>query len=171
MFDLGVNQATHQWFYVKRAKRQVTTPQQGTWDIFFTLWFQPPSTIPYHIRPAEPPTILSPASRPWHSCSIPSSWRDLLPISWLENSHSPFQSQLKWHLLPKVLCDFPEGGEALPQPFAYIYVLVSIRWQYRLISCYLSLRLDLEKLVFNCKLRRFLLGKLATIYSFWIPPA
>lgn len=57
------------------------------------------------------------------------------------------------------------------QLFAYTYILASIRSQYCLISCYLSLRLDLEKLVFNCKLRSFLLGKLAITYSFWIPPA
>lgn len=143
---------------MKRPKRSVTTPQQGTWDTLLPVWLQPPSVMPssHRLCWASNHSFLSHQALAQAVLSLlhgePSS---LIPC--LGNSHSSFQSQLKCRLLLQALLDFPESRPY--QPLAHTSVLAFLR----------SPRLDLEKLVFNCKLRSFLLGKLATTYSLNIP--
>jgi len=103
----------------------------------------------------------------------------LQPLSTIPLPHPPFRAsihslgtsfyleKLKCHHLMKALLEFIDRVVNSSQPSAHTAVLACLMLWHCLITR-LSPRLDLKKLMFNCRLRSF--PQLATTYSLWGPP-
>lgn len=104
---------------------------------------------------AAPTSLYNSPTTPTFQSLHPFSWHQLLP------------EKLKCHHLMKALLEFIERVVNSSQPSAHTAVLACLMLWHCLIT-QLSPRLDLKKLMFNCRLRSF--PQLATTYSLWGPP-